>query len=390
MNLIFLSNYFNHHEKPLCEALYNTEGVDFLFIQTEKMEEERVKMGWGIDTSSIPYVKNYADAPEENKKLVMDADAVIFGGIDDESYIMDRLEAGKLTLRYQESIYKEGRWKFVSPKGLKKKQHDHTRFNDSPVYLLCAGAYVAKDFSLINAYKGKKYVWGYFPEARRYDINSLLDKKNESGVCEILWSGRMTDWKHPELAIDTAVYLNFEGIPFHLTMAGGGDMEEELRKRVHDAGLDGKVSFTGFLRPSEIRSLMEKASVYLFTSSRKEGWGAVLNESMNSGCAVVASYDAGSVPFMVRDGENGFTFNNKKDLFKKTEKLLADDELRKKLGKNAYITVRDKWNAELAAERLSGWLLTGCMEVPELYLSESAPDWLKDIPAPMDMVSKEI
>jgi glycosyltransferase involved in cell wall biosynthesis len=135
---------------------------------------------------------------------------------------------------------------------------------------------------------------------------------------------------------------------------------------------------------------MEKASVYLFTSSRKEGWGAVLNESMNSGCAVVASYDAGSVPFMVRDGENGFTFNNKKDLFKKTEKLLADDELRKKLGKNAYITVRDKWNAELAAERLSGWLLTGCVEVPELYLSESAPDWLKDIPAPMDMVSKEI
>jgi hypothetical protein len=57
MNLIFLSNYFNHHEKPLCEALYNTEGVDFLFIQTERMEEERVKMGWVLILLWSPMLK---------------------------------------------------------------------------------------------------------------------------------------------------------------------------------------------------------------------------------------------------------------------------------------------------------------------------------------------
>ena len=107
-------------------------------------------------------------------------------------------------------------------------------------------------------------------------------------------------------------------------------------------------------------------------------------------CAVVASYDAGSVPFMVKDRENVFTFGNKRELFKKSEELVNDGDLRKKLGKNAYITVRDKWNAELAAERLSGFLFTGCVEVPELYLSESSALWLKELPAPMDVVSKEI
>lgn len=51
------------------------------------------------------------------------------------------------------------------------------------------------------------------------------------------------------------------------------------------------------MKASEVRSYMEKADIYLFTSDFNEGWGAVLNESMNSGCAVVASHAIGSVPF---------------------------------------------------------------------------------------------
>ena len=49
---------------------------------------------------------------------------------------------------------------------------------------------------------------------------------------------------------------------------------------------------------------MEKSEIFLFTSDKGEGWGAVLNESMNSACAVVASHAIGSVPFLLKDGEN--------------------------------------------------------------------------------------
>ena len=34
---------------------------------------------------------------------------------------------------------------------------------------------------------------------------------------------------------------------------------------------------------------MEKADIFLFTSDRREGWGAVANEAMNSACALVVS-----------------------------------------------------------------------------------------------------
>ena len=44
MKLIFVSNYFNHHQLPFCDALYELLEGDFCFLQTQPMEEERVKM----------------------------------------------------------------------------------------------------------------------------------------------------------------------------------------------------------------------------------------------------------------------------------------------------------------------------------------------------------
>ena len=372
MKLVFLSNYFNHHEKPLSDALFAHPGIEYTFIQTEKMAEERVRMGWGIDTKDIPYVRYFDDDPEGNRDLVMNADCVIFGGVDDESYIMPRLEARRLTLRYQERIYKEGQWKFISPRGLRKKYHDHTRFKNDPVYLLCAGAYVASDFSLIHAYPGKKYVWGYFPEFIEHDIDALISSKEEN---ELLWTGRMIDWKHPDAALKSALYLKEKNISFHLTMAGGGELEDSLKQFVTDNGLDKFVTFTGFLKPAEIRTLMEKASVYIFTSDEKEGWGAVVNEAMNSGCAVVASHAAGAVPYLLRHKDNGLVYKSgrQKELDFYLENLLEKNELRCRLGKNAYHTIAGKWNASYAANRLADWL------------GDRKETSVEKIPSPMDI-----
>ena len=46
MKVTFISNYINHHQIPLSDELYQIWGEDYTFIQTEPMEEERIKMGW--------------------------------------------------------------------------------------------------------------------------------------------------------------------------------------------------------------------------------------------------------------------------------------------------------------------------------------------------------
>ena len=100
MKLTFVSNYFNHHQRPVSEAFANTEGIEYTFIQTEDMEEERVRMGWAVDISLYPYVKVWKGNEDECRKLIMDSDVVIWGGLEMEDEIEPRLQADKLTFRY--------------------------------------------------------------------------------------------------------------------------------------------------------------------------------------------------------------------------------------------------------------------------------------------------
>jgi glycosyltransferase involved in cell wall biosynthesis len=219
--------------------------------------------------------------------------------------------------------------------------------------LLCSGAYVASDFSLIHAYKNKQYQWGYFPEMISYDEEELfLCKKHER--VELLWTGRMIEWKHPEYPIHLAEKLASEGHDFHLTMIGDGDLRDALEKEVIEKKLTEYVTITGFMKPKEVRQIMKKANIYLFTSDYKEGWGAVLNEAMNAGCAVVANVAAGSTPSLIKHEINGLVYENGNfEMFlKRVETLLSDLDKRDRMAREAYKTILQKWNHKVAAKRL--------------------------------------
>ena len=359
MTLTIVSNYINHHQIPLAKELYQKLGSDFAFIQTEPMEEDRVKMGWGSELSNLPYLKLYYEEPEACAKLVMDSDIVIFGGVEDESYIKPRLQAGKIVIRSSERLYREGQWKAVSPRGLKKKHEDHTQYRDKPVYLLCHGAYVASDFEIIRAYPEKKFQWGYFPEVKEYNLDSLffrklhLDERGKHQV-RILWAGRFLKLKHPEYAIKIACYLKRKGISFQLDMVGGGELEDKLHSMVEKNALQEQVIFHGFQPPKNVRCFMEEADIFLFTSDYLEGWGAVLNEAMNSACAVVAGHGIGAVPFLVRHEYNGLVYKTGKykEFQEQVERLVENEALCKELGLHAYETMTMTWNPKEAARRL--------------------------------------
>ncbi len=347
---VFVSNYINHHQIPFCNAMDKRLEGAFVFIQTEPMEEERVRMGWQAQTK-LPYVKCYYEEPETCRRLILEAPMVLFGGVDDESYIQERLRCGSPVIRYSERLYKEGQWKAVSPRGLLKKYHDHTRYRKKPVYLLCAGAYVPSDFHIVRAYPGKMLKWGYFPETRHYDPEELMNKKKTD---VILWAARFLDWKHPETALKCARYLKEKGLSFRMNLVGDGEMRPLVEELLAEYGLSDCVTLLGYRGPDEVRGLMEESAVYIATSDRKEGWGAVINEAMNSGCAVVASYMMGAAPYLIRQGENGFLYETGKpeQLYAYVERLLCDRTLCERLGRAAVADIENIWNAENAAERL--------------------------------------
>jgi glycosyltransferase involved in cell wall biosynthesis len=363
MTITFISNYINHHQIPFTDACYEL-CPGFSFIQTEAMEQERIAMGWHTEGTSLPYVHCLYEEEALCRKLVMESDILIAGWSDREDLIQERLRGGKPVIRISERLYREGQWKAVSPRGLLQKYKDHTRYRKDRVYLLCAGAYVPSDFHIIRAYPGKMYRWGYFPETRHYPEEMLLNMKYGDGRLHIVWAGRFIPLKHPEYMIRLAAFLKANSTAgFHIHMAGSGEMEESLKAMAKEEKVEDVLTFYGFLPPERVREIMEKCHIHVFTSNHLEGWGAVVNESMNSGCAVVANVEAGAVPSLIVPGKNGMIYNRSfEEMASQVLYLFSHKEERQNMGRAAYETITGLWNAEHGAKeliRFAGEILEG-------------------------------
>lgn len=354
MTFTFVSNYINHHQIPLCEALYRKLGDDFTFVQTMPMEEERVAMGWGVDVRKLPYVQCLYEEEYECLKKIAESDAVLFGWSEREDIAASRLDSGKVTMRVSERLYREGQWKAISPRGLIAKYREHIKYRKKNVCMLCAGAYTASDFHLIGAYPGKMFRWGYFTRLRTYSDEQFASMKLKDGKLHIVWAGRFIPLKHPEYVVRLAGTLREKGHQFCVHMLGDGELEPMIRRDVENVGLSEYFRFYGYTEPERVRDVMEKCHIHLFTSNYLEGWGAVVNEGMNSGCVEVVNEQVGAAPYLIRHGENGLVYP--KDRYERMEEavldLFAHWEERKGMGRAAYETIRDVWNAEHAAAEL--------------------------------------
>lgn len=438
MKITFISNYINHHQIPLCDAIYKYLGEDFHFIQCMDMEEKRVEMGWGIDTAKYPYVELYTRDKDRCLQLIQDADVLILGwsGVPEVDEIV--LGSDKPIIRISERIYREGQWKAISPRGLQSKYKEHIRFKDKPVYLLCAGAYVAADFALIHAYPGKKYRWGYFPPThiitaqehkkkfkkfQDYEDTVDLDNTDETfkfirtdgqadnrdndkdnasaqtegnvanaGISkiaddsvrldqiplEIMWAGRFIKLKHPEYAIMAMKDIAGKYRNVHLTMIGDGELLEEMKELARQYKVYHRITFCGNMEPAAVRKKMLDADIFLFTSNYLEGWGAVVNEAMNAGCAVIASGEAGCVPYLIKDDINGCVYRKGRysEMLKKLTALLENPIRIGRMGLEAYNTIIDKWNAENAANEL----IRFCKDLLKGYPSPAEDGPLSEAP----------
>lgn len=353
MKITFFSNFLNHHQTPFCNQMIKMANVNFTFVSTIDTPVEFLRAGY-TDYSSLSYNLRAYRSDEELKiamRLGLDSDIVIIGSASD-IFIKERLAQNKLTFRYSERLLKKSTWQLLDPRVLISLFKNHTIYRNKNLHMLCASAYTANDLNLVLAYPNKKYKWGYFTEIPQIDIESVIAKKGINKV-ELLWTARFLHWKHPELAVKLALLLKQKGYSFHLNMIGGGDMFQEVNQLIVDLELTDCVSLLGNMPNDKVKDYMLKSNIFIFTSDRNEGWGAVLNEAMSCGCAVVASDKIGSVPFLLKNGENGLIFESLKleSLLFQTEKLFNDKFLRNSLGVNAYFTILNEWSPSVATKR---------------------------------------
>jgi glycosyltransferase involved in cell wall biosynthesis len=351
MKITFFTNLIHHHQAAVADEFYSQLGDEFVYVATERMPQFLIDGGYP-DFSDKKYLLNSYESELNLKRAVqlgIDSDIVIIGGTDD-SLITERLKTDKITFRYCERMFKKLDYRLLSPRGWWHQYINHTIYRNKNVYMLCAGGYVANDTSILLAYPQKKYKWGYFTKVEKIDIDDVI-KQKPKGKLMLLWTARFLDWKRPQLAVQLAYQLKLKGYDFHLNMIGSGVEFDAVQKLIFDLKLNDCITLLGNMPNDDVRKYMLESNIFLFTSNRQEGWGAVLNEAMSCGCAVVASDTIGAVPYLVQNEKNGLIFNssNLNSLVTQTETLINHSSFREQLGKNAYLRLRDEWSPEIAA-----------------------------------------
>ena len=80
MKIVFLSNFLNHHQLPLCKALTAMDGVEYYFVATTPIPDEQLKLGYEDMNSTYDFViRAYESKEAENEAIFQtnDADMVL-------------------------------------------------------------------------------------------------------------------------------------------------------------------------------------------------------------------------------------------------------------------------------------------------------------------------
>lgn len=358
MFVVYFSNFLNHHQKPVADQLFAILGTSFTFVETVPMADSFKQSGY-TDYSNEKYVLRAWESERNKSKaveLAKTADVALFGGPDVLYLEVIRARSGnKLSFDVSERWLKKGLLNLLSPRIIKSLYYYHTIFKYKPFYKLCASSFAAKDQYCLLTYRGRCFKWGYFTKVDDYEIQKQRQENSASDITpHIMWCARFLRWKHPELPVKLAARLKSKGYRIVVDMYGNG--KELERTKSLSAKLDVRdiVNFYGNRPNDEILKEMRNHNIFLFTSDRNEGWGAVLNEAMSNGCTVVGSNQIGSVPYLINDGINGCIFKSEclDSLEEKVEYLLNNPVECKSMARNAYIKLKQIWSPENAARNL--------------------------------------
>lgn len=343
MKFVFVSSFLNHHQIPFCEEMIK-KCEEFHFVATENGQNQGYQVSEQRD-----YLVDYKIDSEKAEELIKDADVVVFGACPDH-LVEIRMEQNKLSFIYSERFFKKGTWRRFIPRTRRTIINRICKYKDKNVFILCASAFLSYDLSFFNFPIEKCLKWGYFPECGKITYSEIKEKQPAT----ILWAGRMLDLKHPEVVVKVAKKLKIDNLNFTVNIVGDGPEKRKIENLVKKYNLQDSVSMLGSKSHEELMQLMKQHQIFMFTSDFREGWGAVLNEAMANGCAVVASSAIGSVPFLINDGENGRIYRNGsiRQAYTAVREILQSPDLAIKYGRNAADLLSKDFNYKVAAERI--------------------------------------
>lgn len=133
---------------------------------------------------------------------------------------------------------------------------------------------------------------------------SLVPNGEKRKPRSVISVGTLKARKCMDRTLEAFVRLADEYPDATLTIVGIGEMEEQLRARIGQLGLQSRITLTGGLPHEEVLRRMAQSDLFVLPSWG-EGYGIVYIEAMAAGCIAVGAKDEG-IADTITDGENGF------------------------------------------------------------------------------------
>ncbi len=166
----------------------------------------------------------------------------------------------------------------------------------------------------------------------------------------LLYVSRIAKEKNIDLLLETVKLLAKKRSDFHLLMIGGGPELSTYKKMVQNGNLRSVVTFTDMQPKNETVKYFGTADIFTFPSYT-ETQGIVITEAMAAGVPAVAINKMGPSD-IIKNGVDGYLTDLNVDEFTdRINRLLNNDELRKKMGQAAKVNAQE-YSTKACADKM--------------------------------------
>lgn len=301
MHLVFWQNILSPHQAPFLRALANG-GHDVTIVAAESMTEERLALGWKVPDHGLAKIviapepseirRLIENSPQETIHVMAGARLVPLGSLAAGHLLKTNRRMGILTEAPDpRGIAGYGRW----------IKYTKERFTIGSRY----------DFILAMGEMGVRFFrrCGYpprlvFPFAYVTEPAPALAVIGGGNKLRLLFVGRFIGLKGLDILL--RAFAALPSSQMELRLLGEGPEQPQLRKLAQELGIQDRVIWLPKSDAAGVQAEMTRADVTILPS-HKDGWGAVVNESLMVGTPVICSTACGAAE-LIREPWLGTVF----------------------------------------------------------------------------------
>ncbi len=169
----------------------------------------------------------------------------------------------------------------------------------------------------------------------RLDFEKRREMRNALGITDdkiaLVNLGRLGTEKNVDelIAYFAKVAPTHENLVF--LIVGDGPAREQLEKQAKELGVQDSVIFAGMVDPSQVQDYYQLGDIFV-SASTSEAQGLTYVEAAANGLPLLCRHDA-CLENVIRQGENGYEYNNEKEFVAYLDAILDSDEWRLNAGK---------------------------------------------------------